>query len=98
MIIGMTITKDDQVHAVAQAAGISLKQARDAIDAVAAVLMAGLVGDGQITLHGLGRFTTQHRGPRRVRNPATGLMMDVPAKTVVKFKPADHLRERVEKI
>lgn len=91
------MTKDEQVRIVAQYAGITSKQARDAIDAVVALVAAGLVADGRIVLHGLGSFDKHRRGPRRIRNPATGDMMDVPAKTVVKFKPSSYLRERVEK-
>lgn len=95
MIIGVAITKDNQIQAVAKAAGITARQARDAIDAVAAVVTVGLVEDGRVTLHGLGLFTTQRRAPRRVTNPATGVMMDLPSKTVVKFKPSSYVRDRV---
>jgi DNA-binding protein HU-beta len=96
MIIAMAITKDDQVQAVATAAGITARQARDAIDAVVAVVTAGLLQEGRITLHGLGSFATRVRSPRRVMNPATRVMMDIPARTVIKFKPAHQLRDRVE--
>jgi nucleoid DNA-binding protein len=96
MIIGMTITKDEQVQAVAAAAGLTAKQARDAIDAVVAIVTAGLLANGKITLHGLGMFETRRRSPRRVRNPSTGAMMDIPAKAVVKFKPSVQVRRDVE--
>lgn len=96
MIIGMTITKDDQIDAVAAAAGINAKQARAAIDAVIGVVMAGLLRDGRILLHGLGIFEVHRRSPRRVRNPSTGSMMDLPSKCVVRFRPASNLRSRVE--
>lgn len=98
MIIGMTITKDEQARAVAAAADITTHQAREALDAIAAVVTVGLRDDGHITLQGLGRFETRRRSVRRVRNPATGHMMDVPAKTIVKFKPAAPLRDSVERI
>jgi DNA-binding protein HU-beta len=94
MITGMT--KDDQIQAVASATGLTTKQARDAIDAVVAVVRVGLREEEQITLHGLGMFSVQRRGARRVRNPATGVMMDLPAKAVVKFKPSAPLRRDVE--
>lgn len=87
--------KDEQVRIVAEHAGITSKQARDAIDAVVALVVAGLVAEGRVILHGLGSFEKRRRSSRRVRNPATGVMMDVPAKTVVTFKPSSHLRERV---
>jgi DNA-binding protein HU-beta len=94
MITGMT--KDDQIRAVAAEAGITSTQARMAIDALTAVITVGLISDGRITVHGLGNFETKRRSERRVRNPATGDMMDVPARTVVKFKPSSYLRDRVE--
>jgi DNA-binding protein HU-beta len=96
MIIGMPITKDEQVQAVAAATGLSNKQARYALDATVALVVAGLRADGKITLHGLGMFEKQRRSERRVRNPSTGVMMDVPAKTVIKFKPSSALRALVE--
>jgi DNA-binding protein HU-beta len=96
MITGMTITKSDQIDCIATAADITGKQARLALDALAGVVLAGLLEDERITIHGLGTFEVAHRAPRRVRNPATDEMMDVPAKAVVKFRPAKQLRERVE--
>lgn len=91
----MTMTKDEQVRVVAEQAGISLKQAHVALDAVVAVVVAGLVMHERVVVHGLGSFEKRRRSPRRVRNPATGVMMDVPAKIVVTFKPSSHLRDRV---
>jgi nucleoid DNA-binding protein len=96
MIIGMTITKDDQIDAVAHAAGVTAKQARDTIDAIVGVITAGLISEGKLSLHGLGIFEVQRRGPRRVMNPSTGVPMDIPSKCVVKFRPANNLRKRVE--
>ena len=97
MIIAMTITRDEQVRAVAAAAGITAQQARFALDAVAGVVTAGLEDHDHVTIQGLGRFVVQHRGPRRVRNPATGMIMDLPATVAVRFKPSAYLRERVER-
>lgn len=91
------MTKDEQVRIVAEQAGVTAKQARDAIDAVVALIVAGLVAEGRVVVHGLGSFDKHRRSPRRVRNLATGEMMDVPAKTVVKFKPSSYLRDRVER-
>jgi DNA-binding protein HU-beta len=96
MIIGMTITKDEQVQAVAEATGLTAKQARDALDAVVATVAAGLRADDKITLHGLGMFERYVRSPRRVMNPSTGVMMEIPAKVAVKFKPSAGFRALVE--
>lgn len=96
MIIGMPITKNLQIEAVAEATGLTVKQARAAIDAVVGVVTAGLLEEGRIVLDGLGIFETRRRSARHIRNPATGVMMDLPPSQVIKFKPAAQLRARVE--
>lgn len=94
MIIGMT--RRDQVDAVAKAAKLTTAQARDALDAVAGVITHGLLEEEHVKIERLGTFTARRRGPRRVRNPSTGVMMDVPATAVVLFKPVPQLRESVK--
>jgi DNA-binding protein HU-beta len=98
MITGMAITRDEQIDALAGAAGITAKQARLVLDALPGVVVAGLLEDERITLHGLGTFEVARRAPRRVMNPSTGAMMDLPGKSVAKFKPSRYVRERVERI
>lgn len=90
------MTRRDQIDAVAHVAGITTAQARRALDAVGGVIMAGLAEDERVALAGVGIFLVHHRRPRRVRNPSTGVMMDLPASTTVKFKPAPELRASVE--
>jgi DNA-binding protein HU-beta len=84
MIIAMT--RKDQIDAVANVAGITREQARSALDAVAAVVRAGLEQeDERVSIVGLGAFSLRHRSPRLVRNPRTGVMMDLPASVSVRF-------------
>lgn len=90
------MTRREQVEAVASVAGITPAQARMALDAVGGLVMAGLLSEGEkSTLPVLGTFTVQRRRPRTVRNPATGVMMDLPASAVVKFRPSSALRKIV---
>lgn len=93
MIIAMT--KRDQAMLVSRATGLTAGQARDAIDAVVAVVRTGLLEEGKVKLDGLGTFLVAQRTPRTVRNPHTGDMMDLPASAAVKFKPVPELRESV---
>jgi DNA-binding protein HU-beta len=90
------MTKRDQVDAVAQMAGITSKQARKALDTVAALIATGLLEEGRFAFNGLGTFAVQRRGPRTIRNPSTGMMMDLPASAVVSFKAAPELRDRIK--
>ena len=90
------MTRRDQVDAVAHVAGITTKQAAAALDAVAGLVLVGLLEEERFSFVRLGVFTVRRRAPRRVRNPQTGVMMDLPSSAAVKFKPAPELRRRVE--
>jgi DNA-binding protein HU-beta len=46
-----------------------------------------------VTLVGFGTFKVVHRAARKARNPQTGEAIDVPAKTVPKFKPSKAMKE-----
>lgn len=61
-----------------------------------ALVKLGLLEDERFSMTGVGTFTVSRRGPRRVTNPHTGVMMDLPAKAVVRFKPSPDLRASVE--
>ena len=51
----------------------------------------------KIELRGFGSFRVRSRKPRVGRNPKTGARVEVPAKTVVRFKPSRHLLAGVRK-
>lgn len=63
---------------------------RRVFDAVAAALVAS----GRVEVDGFGVFELVPRKPTRARNPRTGEAIAVPAKTVVRFKPARALKTR----
>lgn len=49
--------------------------------------IAGTLREGEeIVIPGVGKLKPDARAARTARNPSTGAMIDVPAKTVVKFK------------
>ncbi len=56
---------------------------------------AALVREERVQIHGLGVFETRMRAAKVGRNPATGESVTVPAQRVVKFRPAQDLRDRV---
>jgi DNA-binding protein HU-beta len=89
------MTRKDQIDVVARVAGITAAQARLALDAVGGVIRFGLREDGRVEMTGVGIFLRHERRPRRIRNVQTGLIMDLPASTTIKFKPAPELRASV---
>lgn len=88
MITAM-ITRDEQVRALAAGAGISYKQAQDALDGVAALVVAGLIEDGRFMYHRLGTFMVTKR-------KLVGALAGKPDATTVKFTPTSKLRRSVE--
>jgi len=62
------------------------------LDALGAALAAG----ERVEIRGFGSFSLSRRAPRAARNPKTGDVVRVPAKSVPHFKAGKELRERVD--
>ena len=82
------MNKVELINAVAEKAGMTKVDARKAIDAILDVTKAELKKDGKIALVGFGTMLVTKRDARQGRNPRTGKDIKIPAKKVVKFKPA----------
>lgn len=78
------MTKSAIVAGVAEAAGITKKQADAAIEAL--VKMAYKNAKVGFTVPGLGKLVLVNRKARMGRNPATGEAIKIAAKRVVKFR------------
>ena len=87
------MTKSQIVGNVAEAAGISKKQAGAAMESLVALAYKG-AKDG-FTIPGLGKLVLVKRNARTGRNPATGETIQIPAKRVVKFRVAKAAKEAI---
>jgi DNA-binding protein HU-beta len=77
-------TKTQIIADVAEAAGITKKEAASALDALVQMAYKGAkVG---FTVPGLGKLVLDQRKARMGRNPATGESIKIKAKKVVKFR------------
>lgn len=74
----------------------SRAHAERVVNAVFEVLAESLEKKEEVKVAGFGRFFTQDKPARQARNPQTGDVVEVEAKTVVKFKPASALVTRVK--
>jgi DNA-binding protein HU-beta len=72
------------------------KDARIAVNVVVSGIEKGLIEDEKVTLVGFGTFSTVDRAARKGRNPKTGDELQIPAKTVPKFKASKGLKESVD--
>ena len=89
----MAATKSQIIAQVAEEAEISKVQAKAAIDSLVSQAYAG-AGEG-FTIPGLGKLIKVDRKARQGRNPATGETIQIPAKTVLKFRIAKAAKDAV---
>jgi DNA-binding protein HU-beta len=87
------MTKSQIVAGVAEAAGITKKQAVAAIDGLVAMAYKG--AKNGFTVPGLGKLVLVNRKARMGRNPATGAAIKIPAKKVVKFRVAKACKDAI---
>jgi DNA-binding protein HU-beta len=87
--------KTELVDALAEASGQTKAAINAVLDALPAVMLAGLKEHGAVTLPGLGKMEAKAREARTMRNPATGEPIQKPATTVAGFKPAKPFKDSV---
>ena len=75
---------------------LSSQQAEAVVKAVFATLTEALVRGEPIELRDFGSFGIKHHQARAIRDPRTGALIAVPAKTVPFFRVAKALRKRVD--
>ena len=89
------MTKNELIAAIAEASGKSKADVSSVLSSLASLVSTTLKSGGDVTLGGVGKFSAVKRDARQARNPSTGAMIDVPAKTVVKFKAGKELADAV---
>jgi DNA-binding protein HU-beta len=82
-------------NAIAIASGISKKEIESVLKAAGEVVTEQLKAGDEVTLPGLGKFSTKAKAARTGRNPATGEEIQIPAKTVPHFSASKVLKDAV---
>ena len=89
------MNKTELVAAMADAAGLSKKDAEKALKAFTDVVAEELKKDGKVQLVGFGTFEVSKRAAREGRNPQTGAEMKIPASKAPKFKAGKALKDSI---
>ncbi len=87
------LTKSQLAAALAEKSNISKKQAAEILDQIAQ--LAYKHAKNSFTLPGLGKLVLVNRKARQGRNPATGEVIQIPAKRVVKFRVAKAAKDAI---
>ncbi len=83
----------DEVH---KKLGGTKVQAEEVVDTVIDLIVGTLKKGDEVSIAGLGIFSTKTRAARQARNPRTGQMVSVPEMKVPKFRPAKAFKEAVK--
>lgn len=88
--------KSEFIEAVAKKAGLSKKDAANAVAASIETIKSALKKGDSVTLMGLGTFKTRKRKARTGINPRTGESIKIKARRVPAFTPGSDLKNAVK--
>ena len=89
------MTKSQLLNELATKTGLSKKDIGAVLETLTELAYTEVKKSGEFTVPGVGKLVKVHRKARMGRNPATGQEIQIPAKTVVKFRVAKAAKEAV---
>lgn len=89
------MSKSQLLAYMSEKSGRTKKEVQEMLDLLAMTAYAEAKKSGEFTIPGLGKLVKKHRAARKGRNPATGAEIDIPAKTVVKFRVAKAAKDSI---
>lgn len=90
------MNKQGLVDAIHGKLGGTKVQAEEVVDMIISSIVDTLKKGEEVSIAGLGIFSTKMRAARQARNPRTGETITVAAMRVPKFRPAKALKDSVK--
>ena len=89
------LSKAQLLNVLAEKTNMSKKDVSAFMDTLTDVAYSEVKKNGEFTVPGLGKLVKKARAARQGRNPATGETINIPAKTVVKFRVAKACKDAI---
>ena len=89
------MTQTEIISSLADSTGCKKTDVKAMFDALAALASSEVKKNGEFTVPGFGKLKKTHRKARDGRNPATGAVIKIPAKTTVKFAIGKAMKDSV---
>lgn len=89
------MTQTEIVTALSDKSGLKKTEVKGLFDAIAELATKEVKKNGEFTLPGFGKLVKATRKAREGRNPATGAVIKIPAKTTVKFRLGKAMKDAV---
>lgn len=90
------MNKTELVNAIAEKAGLTKVDAKNALDAAVAAIVEALEKGDKVALIGFGTFSVVEKGARQGINPRTKQTIEIAARKAVKFKAGAELADKVK--
>ncbi len=90
------MNKADLAEVVQKVLGGTKTQAEEVVETLIETVTKALKGGDEVSVAGLGIFSTKMRPARTGRNPRTGETIKVPSMRVPKFRAAKALKDAVK--
>lgn len=90
------MNKADLANVVHQKIGGTKVQAEEVVETIVSEIVGSLKKGGEVSIAGLGIFSTKTRAARTARNPRTGASVSVPSMRVPKFRASKALKDAVK--
>ena len=89
------MNKSQLLQTLAEKSGKSRKEVSEMLEMIVDLAYSEAKKNGEFTLPGLGKLQKKARAARMGRNPATGESINIPAKTVVKFRVSKAAKDAI---
>ena len=89
------LTQTQIIAALAEASGLKKTEVKGLMDSLAEMAIKEVKKNGEFTVPGFGKLKKTNRKAREGRNPATGAVIKIPAKTTVKFSLGKAMKDSI---
>lgn len=89
------MTQTEIVNTLAESSGLKKTEVKGLFDGISELAIKEVKKNGEFTLPGFGKLVKATRKAREGRNPATGAVIKIPAKTTVKFRLGKAMKDAV---
>jgi DNA-binding protein HU-beta len=89
------VNKTDLIESIAARTTYTKSSIEEVVNLTIASIMTAIEQGNDVTLLGFGTFTKSDHKPRVGRNPKTGEKVNIPARSVPRFKPGKDFRAKL---
>ncbi len=89
------MTQSEIISALAEQSGMKKSDVKAFLEGLASMATGEVKKNGEFTLPGFGKLKKTNRKAREGRNPATGAVIKIPAKTTVKFAIGKAMKDSI---